>query len=109
MKAGIVIYKRVGTLLVGKWAHEDSLGLFSEEIVRDVQLGTWEGDWPVEIFQERKLIFRGRLNSVKLGDCLKLKWQQEPDSDGGARIFQGIGYAIDAETVAASFELIEPN
>ena len=74
MKAGIVIYRRSGASFVGKWTHEDVKGVFFKEIVHDVPADTWEGDWPVEVFQGDELLLQGRLSSAKLGDCLKLVW-----------------------------------
>jgi hypothetical protein len=98
MQAGIVIYRRSGTSLVGKWTHESVNGISQREIVHDVLPGTWEGDWPVEIYKDDAAIFQGRLSSVKFGDCLKLTWKNDESE------FQGVGYAIDAEMVAATFE-----
>ena len=43
VQAGIIIYRRSGTSLVGKWTHENVAGIFQKEIVRDVAPGTWEG------------------------------------------------------------------
>lgn len=96
------MYRRSGTSRAGKWTHESVDGISQKEIVHDVPLGTWEGDWPVEVFKGDALIFQGRLSSIKLGDCLKLTWK----NDSGE--FQGVGYVIDDEMAAASFEPVPP-
>jgi hypothetical protein len=98
VQAGIIVYRRNGASLVGQWTHENVNGISQKEIVHDVTHGTWEGDWPVEIFKDGVRIFEGRLSSIKLGDCLKLTWKSDSSE------FQGVGYAIDDETAAASFE-----
>ena len=103
MEAGIVVYKRSAGSLIGKWAHEKTGGMLSREIVRDVAKGAWEGLWPVEIFAGDDLFFQGTLRSVKFGDCLKLTWRGK-FKDGSVHTYQGIGYVIDAETAAATFE-----
>jgi hypothetical protein len=102
VQAGIVMYRRSGTSLVGKWTHESVDGISQKEIVHDVSPGAWEGDWPVEVFKGDALIFQGRLSSIKLGDCLKLTWKNDSSE------FQGVGYVIDDETAAASFEPTPP-
>jgi hypothetical protein len=98
LQAGIIIYQRSGTSLIGKWTHANVLGISQKEIVHDVPPGSWEGDWPVEIFQDDARIFQGRLSSIKFGDGLKLTWKNDTSE------FQGVGYAIDDDMAAASFE-----
>jgi hypothetical protein len=107
MKAGIVVYRRGNGSLIGQWAHENTGGLLAREVVHDVSAGDWQGDWPVDIFLGDEIFFKGRLNSAKFGDCLKLTWRGQLVKDGSSRTFQGVGCAIDNETLAASFEQID--
>ena len=103
MQAGIVVYRRGDGVLIGQWANEDTHGRLASEVVHDVPVDTWEGNWLVDIFVGDELVFRGTWNSVRFGDCLKLTWQGKL-KDGAQKTYQGIGYAIDAETMAATFE-----
>jgi hypothetical protein len=100
MKAGIVIYRRSGGSLVGEWTHEKVDGALQREIVQGTPGPDWTGDWPVEIFQADQSIFKGRFSSVKFGESLKLAWRKED----GTVAFQGIGCAIGADMLAATFE-----
>jgi hypothetical protein len=102
MKAGIVVYRRSGGWLIGKWTHDAVGGVLQREIVQGSPGSDWQGDWPVEIFQGGKSIFKGRFSSVELGESLKLAWNTED----GATAYQGIGFALDAETLAATFESV---
>ena len=105
MKSGIVVYRRNGTTLEGRWAHTDFGGMLAKEIVSDVPVGAYEGDWPVEIFQPSgKPFFTGRLRSTRLGDCLKLTWQGSFVSNNSRGTFEGLGQQIDGELIAACFE-----
>lgn len=107
MKAGIVVYKRDGTSLVGKWSHAKIDGKLADETVHDVPAGALEGNWPVKISGPAgQLYFTGRLTSVKFGDCLKLAWTGTfPDGKPG--LFEGIGYATDRDSISATFEEID--
>jgi len=96
MQAGIVVYQRNGSTLAGKWTHQNVNGVAQQEVVHDVAPGAWEGDWPVEIFQNGTRIFEGRLSSVRLGEGLKLTWKD------GANEFQGVGFIINDDMIAAS-------
>jgi hypothetical protein len=107
MKAGIVVYRRGDGLLIGQWAHQNTGGLLASEVVHDVSPGDWQGNWPVDISLGGEPFFKGRLNTEKFGDCLMLTWRVQLVKDGSDRTYQGIGYAIDNETMAASFEQID--
>jgi hypothetical protein len=108
MKAGIVVYRRSGTSLAGEWAHADTGGVLAKETVHDVRADTWEGDWPVEILTpDGQLLFAGRLNSVRLGDCLRLAWQGNFLQDNKPGTFQGLGRALGDDLMVASFEQTE--
>jgi hypothetical protein len=102
-KSGIVVYRRKGTTLEGQWSHVRIDGKLAKEVVSDVPIGAYEGDWPVKVYMpDGQLQFTGRLRSTRLGDCLKLTWL---GPDGNAA-FQGLGQHIDGELMAASFEEI---
>jgi hypothetical protein len=106
MQSGIVVYRRNGTTLEGRWAHENTGAVLAKEIVSDVPIGACEGDWPVKIFigNDDTLLFTGRLSSTRLGDCLKLTWQGNFVDGNKPGAFQGLGQQIDGELIAACFE-----
>jgi hypothetical protein len=107
MQAGIVVYQRKGDQLVGRWSHEKTGGALADEIVHDVAAGALEGDWAVEIFDPLgKPYFTGRLNSSKLGGCVKLIWDGSFVDGGKSARFEGIGYASGADVLSATFEQI---
>jgi len=104
--SGIVVYRRNGTTLEGRWAHVSTGGLLAKEVVSDVPIGAYEGNWPVDILKpdENSPFFTGRLTSTRLGDCLKLTWQGSFVPGNAQATFEGLGQQIDDELIAASFE-----
>jgi len=107
MQAGIVVYQRQGNQLVGQWSHESRGGKLMKEIVDDVAPGPLEGEWPVKIFDEAgELEYTGRLQSSKLGDCVKLVWEGNFVKNKTSLRFEGIGYAY-GDLLSASFEPVK--
>jgi hypothetical protein len=105
VSAGIVFYRRSGNSLVGQWSHEDTGGALANEVIRDVPPDTLEGDWPVEISApDGTNYFSGRVKLTKFGSCLSLVWEGAFVASGKLARFDGIGYAIDADSLCATFE-----
>jgi hypothetical protein len=109
MEAGIVVYRRRGSELHGRWSHSNEAGKLGRERVVGVEPGALTGNWPVEIVdaQDRR-VFSGYLESVRFGECFKLTWRGGMFKTGAKVTFEGIGIALDGDTLCASFELVKP-
>jgi len=108
MIAGIVFYRRQGAELIGRWSHERFVGKLADERVTGVEAGSFTGTWPVEIFDpEGNAMFTGHLESVPFGESLKLSWRGTLLADGKPALFEGIGCAMDSDTLCASFERVQ--
>jgi hypothetical protein len=108
MLAGIVFYRRQGDALVGRWSHVQLGGRLADERVSGVAAGAVTGTWPVDISDPTgKPMFAGQLESVRLGDCLKLSWRGKLLPAGKPATFQGIGYVIDSDSLCATFEEVQ--
>jgi hypothetical protein len=109
MQAGIVVYRRLGSELHGRWSHSNVGGTLAKERIVGVKPGALTGHWPGEKMDVNgHRIFAGYLESVRFGDCFKLTWRDmslSPDSEG---TMEGIGIALDGDTLCASFELVRP-
>jgi hypothetical protein len=109
MDAGIVFYRRQGDELVGRWSHPSLGGMLADERVGGVEPGTFAGSWPVEISDPSgSPMFAGRLESVPLGQCFELRWDGEMLPARSPAQFVGIGCALDADTLCATFEAARP-
>ena len=81
--------------------------MLADEVVREVKAGSVEGDWPVEIHKlEGKLLFTGRLSSVRLGEALRFEWAGRFVDTGAEGRFIGIGLVLNNELIVASFEQV---
>ncbi|MGA9580965.1 MAG: hypothetical protein WBR13_03215 [Allosphingosinicella sp.] len=107
MIAGIVFYRRQGDELVGRWSHATLGGRLADERVAGVAPGAVTGTWPVEIWDPAgKPMFSGELESVRFGECLRLSWRGKLLPAGTTALFEGIGCALDADTLCATFEQV---
>jgi hypothetical protein len=110
MKAGIVIYRRIGTSPSVQWAHQDTGGILTKEVVQDVPPGRMVGDWPVQVFMSNGTqYFTGSSKSVSLGDSLLLTDRAMPNAPQHRAEFVGMGCQIDSDLMIASLEQSDAN
>jgi hypothetical protein len=107
MKAGIVYYHRKANSLFGKWSHTDFGGTLADEVVHEIESCATEGKWPVDIYApDGTLMFKGHLESVRLGQSLKLEWTGRFTTNDTTGRFVGLGVIIDDNLIAATFEQV---
>jgi hypothetical protein len=105
--AGLVVYRQKTEGWDGVWSHTDIGGGLAREIVAGANLDALPGNWEVQIRAPNDtILFTGSLSVSNLGKCLKLAWTGYMAS-GDAANFGGLGYRIDAETMAATFQKVE--
>jgi hypothetical protein len=109
MEAGVIFYRRQGDELIGRWSHASKDGRLADERVVGVAAGSFTGTWPVEISDpDGAPMFEGMLESVSFGECFKLTWRGTLLKQGMEADFEGIGCALDEDTLCSSFELVRP-
>jgi hypothetical protein len=109
MEAGIVVYRRQGNELHGRWSHSNESGKLAVERIVGVEPGALTGNWPVEIREpDGRRLFSGYVESVPFGQCFKLTWRGSLFKTGAEVTFEGIGIALDQDTLCSSFELVRP-
>jgi hypothetical protein len=104
--AGVVYYRRIGRTLEGSWTHEEIGGLIAREVVYDVEEGSFEGDWKVDIYPPGggEAFYEGRLTSRRFGEAYLLSWAGHQILTGVSREFKGIGLSLEADLLIASFQ-----
>jgi hypothetical protein len=108
MEAGVIVYRRKGDELLGRWSHVVNDGRLANEWVGGVAPGSFTGTWPVKIWHpDGHPIFEGTLESVALGESFKLSWRGTLLDEAIEATFEGIGCALDADTLCSSFELVK--
>ena len=109
MEAGIVVFRRRGSELHGSWSHSNEAGKLAKGRAVGVKPGALAGNWPVELFDaDEKRFFSGYLESAGFGQCFKLTWRGRLHRPGAEGTMEGIGIALDGDTLCASFELVKP-
>jgi len=102
--AGMVVYRREGNELVGKWCHQTTGGMLAREVVSGVAPGAVEGQWPVQIFNtDNSPMYSGTLKSQRLSDGLKLEWNGT-FANGSTGKFIGIGQILNSDLLVGTFE-----
>lgn len=109
MEAGIIVYRRRGSELHARWSHSNEGGRLANGRAVGVDPGALTGNWPVEFFDaDEKRFFSGYLESVRFGECFKLTWRGRLHRPSVDATLEGIGIALDGDTLCASFERVKP-
>jgi hypothetical protein len=99
---GVVVYKRDGETLQGRWTHPNNPGQVGREVVHGVGAGETTGRWPVDVYgPDPKPIFSGQLEITSLDQALQLKWTATGKESPS---FTGIGLCLDPDTIGATFQ-----
>jgi hypothetical protein len=105
--AGLVVYRQTTEGWDGVWSHADVGGNLARELVSGADVAKLPGTWTVKIWApDETLLFTGSLSASILGKCVKLAWTGQMSS-GELASFDGLGYRIDAATLAATFQKID--
>src|SRR3954452_20749739 len=105
MEAGVIVYRRKGNELFGRWSHVGNDGRLANEWVGGVAPGSFTGTWPVKIWHpDGHLIFEETLESVALRESFKLSWRGTLLVEAVEATFEGIGCALHPDTLCSSFE-----